>query len=337
MAVRTRLTVAEAYFELAKKHRRMGQDELTEKEIATGKRLLEEALRDYPDTEARAQVDYLLANLSLEFAEEAEEEAVKKKHFLEALSRFAAIVSTYRDSTYAPKAQYKKALTLERMGQIDRACEEYVKLSYRWPDDPLIAETIARLGQYFLRKGLGLTGEAEAGTKEGSALAEEADKMEDTAAAEKARSESREKLIAAEKARMEARESYVTAAKVFGRLSVRFPTHRLAEKTTAASAQCYLRAEEYDEAVVVFRSVAGNERADKELRAESLYWAADCHMRKVAATGSRKEIEKGLKEGYLLFKELTLRYPESKWARYARGRLAGEDLAAFDLATEESQ
>ncbi|NQU20438.1 MAG: hypothetical protein HQ567_04080, partial [Candidatus Nealsonbacteria bacterium] len=337
MAVRTRLTVAEAYFELAKKHRRMKQVELTKMEIATGKRLLEEALRDYPDTEARAQVDYLLANLALEFAEEAEEEAVKKKYFLEALSRFASIVSTYRDSTYAPKAQYKKALTLERMGQIDRACEEYVKLSYRWPDDPLIAETIARLGQYFLRKGLGLTAAADEGTKAGSAQAEEADTMEDKPAAEKALAESREKLIAAEKARMEAKESYLTAAKVFGRLSVRFPTHRLAEKTTAASAQCYLRAGEYDEAVVVFRSVAANERADNELRAESLYWAADCQMRKVAAPGSRKDAEKCLKEAYLLFKELTLRYPESKWARYGRGRLAGEDLAAFDLVTEESE
>jgi len=337
MAVRTRLTIAEAYFELAKKHRRMGQDELTEKEIVTGKRLLEEALRDYPDTEARAQVDYLLANLSLEFAEETDDAEAKKKYFLEALSRFAGIVSTYRDSTYAPKAQYKKALTLERMGEIDQACEEYVKLSYRWPENPLIAETIARLGQYFFRKGLGLAKDADAGAKEAAALAEEAEKMADQGEAEKGRAKSREKLLEAEKARIEANKSYVTAAKVFGRLAVRFPTHRLAEKTTAVSAQCYLRAGEYDEAVLVFRKVFDNETADKELRAESLYWAADCYMRKVAATGNKTQSEKSLKEAYLLLKNLTLHYPESKWARYARGRLAGENLAAFDVTSEESE
>jgi len=302
-AVRTRLTIAESYFELAKKHRRMGQDELTEQEIATGKRLLEEALRDYPDTEARAQVDYLLANLSLEFAEEADGKEVQKKHYTEALSRFAAIVSTYRDSPYAPKAQYKKALTLEKMDQMDRACEEYVKLSYRWPDDPLIAETIARLGQYFVRKG-----------KELSAQAKE---MEDP--------------LQAEKARMESTEHFVTAGKVFGRLAVRFPTHRLADKTTAVSAQCFLRAKEYEEAIKVFRKVIDNDKADKQLRAESMYWAADCYMRQAAV----KETDKNLLAAYRLFKDLTWDIPESKWARYARGRLAGEQLAAYDTASKD--
>jgi len=308
MAVRTRLTVAESYFELAKKHRRMGQDELTEKEIATGKRLLEEALRDYPDTEARAQVDYLLANLSLEFAAEADEEEVKKKHFVEALSRFAAIVSTYRDSSYAPKAQYKKALTLEKMGEIDRACEEYVKLSYRWPDNPLIAETIARLGQYFLGKG--------------KSLAQQAGETEDP--------------IEAEKMRLEASKNYVTAAKVFGRLPVRFPSHKLADKTTAVSAQCFLRAKEYDDAIRVFRMVIDNEKADNELRAESLYWAADCYMRKAAESGGGGA-QKNLLGAYRLFKDLTWDYPESKWAKYARGRLAGDQLAVIDAAPEEQK
>jgi len=307
MAVRTRLTIAESYFELAKKHRRMGEDELTEQEIATGKRLLEEALRDYPDTEARAQVDYLLANLSLEFAEEADEEDAKKKHYFEALSRFAAIVSTYRDSTYAPKAQYKKALTLEKMGEIDRACEEYVKLSYRWPDDPLIAETIARLGQYFLHKGKGL-----------SATAEET-----------------EDPIEAEKARMEAAEKYVTAGKVFSRLAVRFPAHKLADKTTAVSAQCFLRAKEYDDAIAVFKLVYDKDTADKELRAESLYWAADCFMRKAGQGGGKND--KNLLGAYRLFKRIHWDYPESKWARFARGRLAGEQLAMIDAEPEEKR
>ena len=56
-------------------------------------------------------------------------------------------------------------------------------------------------------------------------------------------------------------------------------------------------------------------------------------MRKVAAGG--KDKEENLKEAYLLFKNLTLYFPESKWSRYARGRLAGEDLVAFDTPVEE--
>jgi outer membrane protein assembly factor BamD (BamD/ComL family) len=327
--------VAEAYFELAKKHRQLGQDELVEQEIATGKRMLEEALRDYPDTEARAQVDYLLANLSLEFAEEADDEATKKEYFLEALSRFSSIVSNYRDSTYAPKAQFKKALTLEQMGEIERASEEYVKLSYRWPDSPLIAETIARLGQYFYGNGIARQKSGAALLKEGTALAEQAETLQDAAEAEKARAASTEKLLEAEKARVESIENFTTAAKVFGRLAVRFPSHRLAAKTTALSGQCFIRAKLYDDAVTAFRKVIENEKADKEVRAESLYWAADSYMRKVAEGIGRKDAN--LKEAYLLFKNLTLYYPESNWARYARGRLAGEDLIVFDTPPEEEE
>jgi tetratricopeptide (TPR) repeat protein len=332
-AVRTRLTIAEAYFELAKKHRQLKQNELVKQEIATGKRMLEEALRDYPDTEARAQVDYLLANLSLEFAEEADDEAVKKKYYHEALSRFSSIVSNYRDSTYAPKSQFKKALTLEQMGEIDRASEEYVKLSYRWPDSPLIADTIARLGNYFFHNGMTLKTQNETLLKEGTAMSEQAEELEDAAEVEKLRAASTEKLLAAEKARRESLESFTTAAKVFGRLAVRFPTHRLASKTTALSGQCFIRAKRYDDAVAAFKKVIEDEKADKEVRAESLYWAADSFMRKVAASEGSSDAD--LKEAYLLFKNLTLYYPESRWARYARGRLAGEDLVAFDTPVEE--
>lgn len=300
-AVKTKLTIAEAHFELAKKHRRSGRTALTEKHIATGKRLLEESLKNYPDNEARAQVDYLLANLSLELAAETEDAATRKKHHLDALSRFASIVSTYGDSSYAPKSQYKKALTLEKMGRIDRACEEYVKLSYRWPENPLIAETIARLGQYFVRKAKALEKQAE--ETEGDAVEQE-------------------------KSRIAAREKYVTAAKVFGRLPARFPTHTLAIKTRAVSAQCFMKAEDFEEAIEAFEKVVNNEQAPKELVAESMYWIADCRMK-------RKE----LLSAYRRFKDLTYDYPESKWARYARGRLAGEEMTRLeeklDAAAEE--
>ena len=303
MAVRTRLTIAEAYFELAKKHRRLGQDDLTEKQIAAGKRLLEEALRDYPDTEARAQVDYLLANLSLELAEESKDKDVQKTHFLEALSRFAGIVANYRGSSYAPKAQYKKALCLEKMGEIDRACEEYVKLSYRWPDNPLIAETIARLGQYFTRKAQAIEAEAE--------------KLEDP--------------VEQEKLKVKAREKYTTAAKVYGRLAVRFPTHKLAEKTTAVSAQCFMKAEKYEDAIKVFERVVENDKALKEVRAESMYWAGDCYMKLALGRGARgKTRDQIFLSAYRMFKNLTWDYPATKWAKYARGRLAGEELSGID-------
>ncbi len=83
IAVQTQFSIAEAFFELAKRHRELGQEDLARDEIAQGKKLLEEAIRDFPDTEARAQADYLLADLALEFASEMKDEDAKKKNYME--------------------------------------------------------------------------------------------------------------------------------------------------------------------------------------------------------------------------------------------------------------
>jgi TolA-binding protein len=287
IAVQTQFTVAEAWFELAKRHRELGQESLARREIAQGKKLLEEAIRDYPNTELRAQADYLLANLSFEFSKEAANEEIARQHAMDAVTRFSDIVSSFPDSEYAPKSQYKKALVLEKLGQIDQACEEYVKLSYRYPDNELVAETIARLGQYFLSKGKEFDEKSSA----------EADPIE------------REKVA------IQGRQMFTTAAQVFGRLGERFPQHALASKTQLLSAQCYLRAKDFERSLEGFEAVYKNTKTEKEIAAEAMYWAGDVCMQK-----------KDLKNAYRAFKKLTWDYPESIWAKRARGRLTEESL-----------
>lgn len=287
IAVQTQFTIAEAFFELAKRHRDLGQESLARREIAQGKKLLEEALRDYPDTEARAQAEYLLANLAFEFAKDAKNEQMQKDFYVEAIGRFGDIVASFPDNPYAPKSQYKKALVLEQMGQIDEACEEYVKLSFRYPDNELVAETIARLGNYFLTKG--------------RTYDEQAAAVEDP--------------VEREKIKLQAKNMFTTAAQVLGRLSVRFPEHNLSAKTTVLSAQCYMRAEDFEKAIAVFKQVYQDPKADNELASESMYWAGDCYMK-----------QNNLLEAYRAFKKLTWDYPESKWAKFARGRLTDDAL-----------
>jgi len=287
VAVKTQFTIAEAYFELAKRHRELGQEKLASDEIAQGKKILEEAIQDFPDTEARTQADYLLADLALEFANSAADAETKKKYHTEAVSRFGDIVANCPDSPYAPKAQYKKALVFEKMGMIDQACEEYVKLSYRYPDNELVAETIARLGQYFLTKGKAIRTQATA----------QAD------------------AVKREKIKLQAREMYKTAGQVFGRLAVRFPTHKLAGKTSVLSAQCYMQAEDLPKAIEVFREVVANTKMENDLIAESMYWCGDCYMKR-----------KDFVNAYRMLKKLTWDYPASKWAKFARGRLTEDAL-----------
>ncbi|MFM8986109.1 MAG: tetratricopeptide repeat protein [Planctomycetia bacterium] len=293
IAVQTQFTVAEAWFELAKRHRELGQESLARREIAQGKKLLEEAIRDYPNTATRAQADYLLANLAFEFSKDAANEEIARQHALEAVSRFSDIVASHPDSEYAPKSQYKKALVLERLGQMDQACEEYVKLSYRYPDNELVAETIARLGQYFLSKG----------------------KEFDDAAAAATDAVEREKVV------LKGREMFTTAAQVFGRLGERFPQHALAGKTAMLSAQCFLRAKDFPRAIAGFEAIVTRGSADKDLLAEAMYWAGEANLQR-----------KDPRNAYRAFKKLTWDYPESKWAKFARGRLTEEAMVTVEAA-----
>jgi len=288
MAVQTQFTAAEAYFEMAKKYRKLGEKDLAERSIAQGKRLLEEALTDFPNTSARAQGDYLLANLAVELGDSLENEAEKERYYTEAVTRFNELLANFPDSPYAPKSQFKKALVFEKMGDIDQASEEYVKLSYIYPDNELVAETIARLGQYFLAKGSEMLKKSE----------ETNNKAE------------------AEKLRQDAINTFTVAAEVFGRLAERFPSHHLAGKTRVLSGQCYIRADKNQEAIKVLTSVLDDANAGPEVRAEAMYWCADSYVKLAEMV-----------EAYRLFKRLTWDYPESKWAKFARGRLTEPDIA----------
>ena len=297
IAVQTQFTIAEAYFELAKKHREVAQESLSRREIAQGKKLLEEAIRDYPDTTFRAQADYLLANLAGEFATDATNPVVKKQFQTESIQRYGEILLSYPDSPYAPKAQFKKALMLEKMGEIDQACEEYVKLSYRYPENELVADTIARLGQYFQSKGQDLMKKVDTETEP----------------------------VAREKLKMQSLEMYKTAGQVFGRLSERFPAHKLAGKTLVLSAQCYYSAADFDRAIEIFKKIMDDPKMEKELVAISMYWCGDSYTKKPAPD---------MVAAYRMFKKLTWDYPESQWAKFARGRLTDEAMVAIE--TKES-
>ncbi|GDY12155.1 hypothetical protein LBMAG53_10330 [Planctomycetota bacterium] len=347
IAVKTQFAVAEAYFELAKKHRGQAKDvvetqpeqsaklaNLVQREISQGKKLLDEVVRDYPDAEIRAQADYLRGNLELEYADgvggiqtaknqppvdPAQLDEMKRKHYSAALKLFSDIVSGFSDSEFAPKAQFKKGLVYEKLGELDQSCEEYVKLSYRFPDHELVAETIARLGKYFLQKGK---------------------------ASEKAAEEVKDDKLKAEKLRMDARGTYSIGGEVFGRLKAKFPSHELAPKTMVLSGMCYMRAQDWDLAIAALDQVINDKTIeDKELIAEAMYWAGDTYLQ-VSKVGVKKNPLPGSKKSaikpdeaaanaYRMFKNLTWNHPDGVWAKYARGRLAQDDTLIKAAMTEK--
>lgn len=112
------------------------------------------------------------------------------------------------------------------------------------------------------------------------------------------------------KAMESARKDYRQAAEVFENAARDFPAYKLAPKAALLAGQCRIRAQEWDHAIRILTALSENRAADAAILAESLYWLADCHMKKGDDTTA-----------YRVFKKAVLDYPESPWAKYARGRL----------------
>ncbi len=305
-AVKTTFTLAECFFELAKHHRKMDQESLARREMSHAQKLLAEAIATHQDDELKAHAEYLLGNLAQEYADLSKNEASKRLMYQDALARFSKIPLDYPEAEFAPKAQFKKALVYEKMGEVDIAVEEYVKLAYKYPDNELIPSVMSRLGSYFQKQGLTYKKQAE-----------ELEKKEDDVEA------------AGEALRLRelATKEYLNAATVFAKLQERFPEDPLAGLAGLRSAQNYMRAGDFTTAIVAFQKVIDTEEYDgKDIRAQAVYWC-----------GLSQERLGETMEAYELYRRTTFDFPDSVWAKYARGRLADPAFAKIIKVEEEQR
>ncbi|MFZ9935507.1 MAG: tetratricopeptide repeat protein [Luteolibacter sp.] len=303
MAVRTSFTLAECYFELAKKHREMEEESLARRQIGQARKLLAEALATHRDDAIKAHAEYLLGNLSQEFADLAKNDESKLPMYQDALSRFSKIPTDYPDTEFAPKAQFKTALVYEKMGEIENSVEEYVKLAYKYPKDELIPTVMARLGGYFQNKG--------------QRFKEQADPLR----------EKEDDASKAEVLRLDqlSYPEFLNAAMVFSKLQERFPDDPLAGLAGLRAAQNFMRAHQYQEALAQFQQVIDSEQYDgPEIRAQAIYWSGISHERAAGLMVQSNFRGRGdsITSAYQLYRRVTFDFPDSKWAKFARGRLA---------------
>jgi outer membrane protein assembly factor BamD (BamD/ComL family) len=283
--------LAECLFEMAKEFRRLKQPNKSAAAIEEGREILETALRDYPGTSHAAQGEFLLANLYKELADEERQANDNKNHeaskalYQEALARFAAILATWSNGEFAARSQYHKALCLEMLEDFSRASEEYVKMTYLFPESPLVGDAAIRLATYYYQQ----------------------------------------------------EQKYSTAGQIYANFQERFPSHAKASRALFLAAQCHVKQaevwveearqasrnaglgprsrDEYRAAVKLFLKLVDSyqDSSDKDLRAQSIYWAGDISFR----VGDHQN-------AYLHLKRVTFEYPESEWARRARGLLIQE-------------
>jgi outer membrane protein assembly factor BamD (BamD/ComL family) len=296
IAMRTQFSLAEAYLEVAKRRRKIGENELADLDYITAKQLLASAMDQFNDPSTRAHAEYLLGSLTMEEAEAAQDPEIKETRYRAALSRFINVTGTYSETLHASKAQYQIATIYERLKEPDIAAQEYVKLAYKYPDSEYLAVSMARLGTHFLKK-------ASEYEEKSKPLLEKGPDDKDAAF----EGEALKKLATAE---------YLKTAQIFGRLQERFPTDPLAGQAGLRAGQSFMRASKNQEAVDAFKRVIEEPSYDgPAIRAQAMYWSGMCYqnLRQPMAA-------------YSHFKRLTYDFPESEWAAFARGQLSQENM-----------
>ena len=284
---RVQFRMAECLFELAKEYRKVKNAEMASDAIARGKRILEEAMQDYPNTTLVTEGQYLLANLYQELASEeqaAENPKEAIRLYQRAVSRFSAIISTWPDSPYAARAQFHKAMCLEKLGDSKRASEEYVRLCYAYPDSPLVADATVRLATHFYRQArYDVSGRI----------------YESFARQYPHHSMAPDVLFMSGISHMKQAETWSDPEfKGDDRLIGRDVTEAIRRENLTA-------AKVLDSLITDMKDQAGT-----NLRAQAMYWCGVAYRR-----------ANDLPTAYLRIKQVTFEYPESKWARMARGLL----------------
>ncbi|MBT3295366.1 MAG: tetratricopeptide repeat protein [Verrucomicrobia bacterium] len=306
IAMRTQFSLAEAFLEMAKRHRKLGEVELANLEYERAKDMLEKAMDMFRDPDTRAQAEYLLGNLTQEEADVTEDKELQEDRYRAALSRYMRVTGSYPDTLPASKAQFKIATVYERMNEPEIAAQEYVKLAYKYPDSEFLALSMARLGTHFQRKAASYEKQA----KELLAKTDDKDAQFDGKAMQV----------------MTVRE-YIKSAEIFGRLQERFPDHELAGKGGLRAGQAYMRAGENRDALNAFKRVFEHEAYDgPKIRAQAMYWAGMCYEPLGEPMAA-----------YSIYKRLTYDFPESKWAAYARSQLSSDRLLTIELEIEEKR
>ncbi len=294
MGVLVQFRLAECLFEQAKEFRRLKQKERSAEVIAEGKFILEEALRNYPNSAHAMQGEFLLANLYQELANEQKEMKEMEKArplYTEALARFSTMLSIWPDGEYAARAQYHKAFCLEMLGDYPRSSEEYVKMTYLYPESDLVGDATIRLANYYYKQ----------------------------------------------------EKRYDIAARIYENFQRRFPQHSKSPRALFMCGACFVKQGEYlvekankekkrapdgdvqkfyKRAVKAFDKMAVEyrETTTPDQRGQALYWAGDASLR-----------ARDYPAAYLYLKRTVLEYPETEWARRARGLLLQEARTFKDL------
>jgi TolA-binding protein len=302
IATRTQFAMAEAYLEVARRYRKLKNRKGADVGFRRAKQLLASTIERFHDAETRAHAEYLLGNLTYEEAAATRDTFLKEERYQTALARFQKVTSSYPDTSFASKAQFKKAVVYERLKEPDIAAQEYVKLAYRYPDSEHIAVALARLGVHFLRK-------ASRAEKESKVLLK--------------KTHDKDMLYKGDLAKKQAIKDYSKSARIFDRLLDRFPNHELASKAGLMSGKSFMRSLQTQKALAQFKILVGKKSYDDLSRAEAMYWSGKCFGKLSQPMAA-----------YAIYMRCTDDFPETKWSSYCLSELSQPRFKEIDSRLE---
>ena len=280
----------------------------------------------FTDPEIAVKTRLLTAEALFELAKEhrdGKQVEMANSEIAEGKTILEEAISDYPDTKQAPHAEFLLANLAQELENYEEALERYNKVLSNWPDSEY-----APRAQF--KKAICL------------------EKMDDDenamdAYVELTYSYPKSPLVSDVIIRLGQR-FYVTkqfdvAGKIFGNFQQHNPDHPLAAKALFLAGQSYMKGAEdrkqelggqYDgKATEWLREGIGEfdrlvmKYEDKDLRSEAMYWLAECYA-KVA----------DMKNAYQTYKKLTWDYPETKWAKFARGQLV-QNARAFEVFERE--
>ncbi|MEI6176108.1 MAG: hypothetical protein WCS43_04380, partial [Verrucomicrobiota bacterium] len=98
IAMRTQFSLAEAYLEIAKRRRKLGENELADLDYQSAKQLLSSAMDQFNDASTRAHAEYLLGSLTMEEADATKDPETRETRYRAALSRFINVTGSYSET-----------------------------------------------------------------------------------------------------------------------------------------------------------------------------------------------------------------------------------------------
>ncbi len=281
--------------------------------------------RRFRDDEMAVQTRLLMAEALFEMAKEhrrgkleelAQEEMAEGKTLLE-----EAVVN-YPNSPFAAQAEFLLANLAQEIELYEQALERYNRVLAVWPDSEYAPRAMLRKAQTLET--------LEDHINASDTYVELTYTYPDSPLAADA--------IVRLGQHFYRREEFPVAALVFGNFAPNYPEHVLAPRALFLAGQSYMKSAEvhkqkldlrlYDaqskewleSAVEQFERLINDHEGERDLRAEAMYWTADTYVKL-----------NDMPEAYKVFKRLTWDYPESNWARFARGRLTD---AAFSRIEE---